>query len=60
MIENLYIWIEKYNTVTFSDFLSQSVLYMLNISFGAGATSRYGTGSTNMMRLLATPASQHW
>jgi hypothetical protein len=40
---------------------------MLNITLrtgavGAGATSRYGYGSTKMMRLLAAPTSalQHW
>jgi hypothetical protein len=39
---------------------------MMNITFGAvgagagtGATSRYGSGSTKMMRLLAAPAPQH-
>jgi hypothetical protein len=38
-------------------------LFMLNISFGAGATSRYGSGSTKMMQLLAAsapaPAQKH-
>jgi hypothetical protein len=35
---------------------------MLNIKFGTGAVgagSRYGSGSTKMMRLLAAPAPQH-
>jgi hypothetical protein len=37
---------------------------MLNITFGAfvagaGAASRYGSGFTKMMRLLAAPAPQH-
>jgi hypothetical protein len=27
---------------------------------GAGAASRYGSGSDQMMRLLAAPAPQHW
>jgi hypothetical protein len=42
-------------------------LSMLNITFGAGtigtragAASRYSSGSTKMMRLLAAPAPQHW
>jgi hypothetical protein len=30
-------------------------LFMLNINFGAGAASRYGSGSTKIMRLLAAP-----
>jgi hypothetical protein len=29
---------------------------MQNIESGAGAASRYGSGSAKMMRLLATPA----
>jgi hypothetical protein len=35
---------------------------MLHIGFGAGAkaTSRYVSGSTKMMRLLAAQAPQHW
>jgi hypothetical protein len=32
---------------------------MLNIMFGAGAASRYGSGSTKMMQLLAAPAPHH-
>jgi hypothetical protein len=37
-------------------------LFMLNISFeaGAGAASRYGSGSTEMIRLLAAPTTKHW
>jgi hypothetical protein len=37
-------------------------LSMLNITFGAGAASRYCSGSTKMMWLLAAPtlAPQHW
>jgi hypothetical protein len=27
---------------------------------GAGAASRYGSGSDQKMRLLAAPAPQHW
>jgi hypothetical protein len=35
---------------------------MLNITFraGAGAASRYGSGYSEMMRLLAALAPQHW
>jgi hypothetical protein len=36
---------------------------MLNFSFGAvgaGAASRYGSGSKKMMRLLAASDLQHW
>jgi hypothetical protein len=36
---------------------------MLNITVGAvvaGAASRYESGSTKMMRLLAAPAPQNW
>jgi hypothetical protein len=38
---------------------------MLKVTFGAvgaraGAASRYGSGSTKMMRLLAAPALKHW
>jgi hypothetical protein len=29
-------------------------------SVRAGAASRYGSGSDQMMRLLAAPAPQHW
>jgi hypothetical protein len=27
---------------------------------GAGAASRYGSGSDQKMRILAAPAPQHW
>jgi hypothetical protein len=30
------------------------------VGAGAGAASRYGSGSDQMMRLLAAPAPQHW
>jgi hypothetical protein len=33
---------------------------MFNTIVGAGAASRYGTGSDQKMRLLAVPAPQHW
>jgi hypothetical protein len=33
---------------------------MFNTIGGAGAASRYGSGSDQMMRLLAAPAPQHW
>jgi hypothetical protein len=35
-------------------------LIMINTIVGAGAASRYGSGSDQMMRLLAAPALQHW
>jgi hypothetical protein len=30
------------------------------VGAGAGAASRYGSGSDQKMRLLAAPAPQHW
>jgi hypothetical protein len=33
---------------------------MLNNTLRAGAASRYGSGSDQMMWLLAAPAPQHW
>jgi hypothetical protein len=33
---------------------------MCNTIVGAGAASRYGSGSDQKMRLLAAPAPQHW
>jgi hypothetical protein len=33
---------------------------MFNTIVGAGAASRYGSGSDQKMRLLAAPAPQHW
>jgi hypothetical protein len=33
---------------------------MFNTIIGAGAASRYGSGSAQKMRLLAAPAPQHW
>jgi hypothetical protein len=35
-------------------------LTMFNTFVGARAASRYGSGSDQMMRLLAAPAPQHW
>jgi hypothetical protein len=33
---------------------------MFNTYVGAGAAMRYGSGSDQMMQLLASPAPQHW
>jgi hypothetical protein len=33
---------------------------MFNTIVGAGAASRYGSGSDQKMRLIAGPAPQHW
>jgi hypothetical protein len=39
--------------------ITGTVLTMFNTIFGAGAASRYGSGSDQKMRLLAAPAPQH-
>jgi hypothetical protein len=48
-------------------FVSFKILTLINtivgavaVAVGAGAALRYGSGSDQMMRLLATPAPQHW
>jgi hypothetical protein len=47
----------KIKTVTVCDNLSNPPVFI--IKFGAGAASRYGSGSTKMMRLHAALAPQH-
>jgi hypothetical protein len=51
----------KKNTVIVCDiFINPPVCWNRSRRSSSGSTSRYGSGSTKMMQLLATPAPQHW
>jgi hypothetical protein len=61
ILYDLYLWKYELNglkTVTFC--VSFQFLTMFYSIVGAGASSRYGSGSDQKMRLLAAPAPQHW
>jgi uncharacterized membrane protein YeiB len=46
-------------TITFWINLKFLTMFISLVGAGAVAVSRYGSGSDQMMRLLAAPASQH-
>jgi hypothetical protein len=48
---------EKVKKLKVSGIFINPVVFVLK--FGAGVKSRYGFGSTKMIRLLAVPAPQH-
>jgi hypothetical protein len=66
ILYDLYWWKYELNglkTVKFCvsfHFLSMFYTIVGAGAVGAGAASRYGSGSDQKMRLLAAPAPQHW
>jgi hypothetical protein len=48
-----------YNLLQFGLFFNTMFISIVGAG-AAGTASRYGSGSDQMMRLLAAPAPQHW